>query len=211
MQTVILSAAAHFFFIGRYGLRVGDRVTISGITGDVIDIGLFRLYLMELGQNGRDLNPTGRIVVFSNSVLFQPSAFFKQIPGTDYVWHEVALTLAPDTDHQLAETRLTAAVTSVYDEYRETIQKQYEEVQDTIHFTMPSPQPAGRMRFVESGIEFVVRYPVENARAGEIDDQITRRLLETIRNEPRLRLVASGTPKIQRADDGDEASRRKAG
>jgi small-conductance mechanosensitive channel len=46
LQNVILSIVAYFFLIGRYGLRVGDRVTISGVTGDVLDIGLVRIYLL---------------------------------------------------------------------------------------------------------------------------------------------------------------------
>jgi small-conductance mechanosensitive channel len=199
LQTVILSGVAHFFFMGRYGVRVGDRVTISGITGDVIDIGIFRLYLMELAGTGRDLNPSGRIVVFSNAVLFQPSAFFKQLPGLDYNWHEVALTLAPDTDHQLAESKLLAAVDSVYAEYRDNVQRQYESIKNVVHFPMPEPKPTGRLRFVDAGLEFVVHYPVEIRRSVEIDDRITRKLLETIEKEPKLRLVASGTPRIQPA------------
>ncbi|HET6247193.1 MAG TPA: mechanosensitive ion channel family protein [Tepidisphaeraceae bacterium] len=199
LQTVILSGVAHFFFMGRYGVRVGDRVTIAGVTGDVIDIGIFRLYLMELGGDGKDTNPTGRIVVFSNAVLFQPSAFFKQLPGTDYVWHEVALTLAPDTNHQLAETKLLGAVQSVYAKYSDVIQKQYEVLKDTVHFQIPAPQPKGRFRFVDEGLEFVVRYPVEVRQGEEIDDQVTRQLLDAIQKEPNLRLVASGTPKIQPA------------
>ncbi len=43
LQTVILSVAAYFFLIGRYGVRVGDRLTVGGVTGDVFDIGLVRL------------------------------------------------------------------------------------------------------------------------------------------------------------------------
>ena len=83
LQSVILSGVAHF--LGRYGVRVGDRVTISGITGDVIDTGIFRLYMMELGGKNGDFQPTGRIVIFSNSVLFQPNAFYKQIPARNTI------------------------------------------------------------------------------------------------------------------------------
>ena len=97
-KRVILSVAAYFFLIGRYGVRVGDRITVSGVTGDVIDVGLVRLYLMELSGTGIDLYPTGRVVVFSNSVMFQAAPFFKQLPGTAYAWHEVAVTLAPDAN-----------------------------------------------------------------------------------------------------------------
>ena len=201
LQTVILSGVAHFFFIGRYGVRVGDRVTISGTTGDVIDIGLFRLYLMELGGSRLDLQPTGRIVVFSNSVLFQPTAFFKQLPGADYSWHEVAMTLSPDTDYQLAETRLLAAVNSVYDEYRAQIEAQFDRVKDALHLPMGPPRPEARLRFNDNGLECVIRYPVEIHLGPQTDDKITRKLLETIDSEPHLRLVASGTPRIQSAGE----------
>ena len=200
LQSVILSGAAHFFFLGRYGVRVGDRVTISGVTGDVIDIGIFRLYMMELGGKNADLQPTGRIVVFSNSVLFQSSAFYKQIPGAEYNWHEVGLTLSPDSDYHLAEEKLLAAVQSVYGEYRETIEAQHQRASDSIHIQLSPPVPQGRLRFVDSGLEFVVRYPVDIRRAAEIDDEITRKLLETIEKEPKLKLVATSTPKIQSAD-----------
>lgn len=202
LQSVILSGAAYFFFIGRYGVRVGDRVTISGVTGDVIDTGLFRLYLMELAGAGHDLNATGRIVVFSNSVLFQSNPLFKQIPGADFTWHEVAMTLAPDTDYQLAEKRLLNAVESVYSEYRDEIERQYTSLKGSMHFTLPPLKPEGRLRFVDTGLELVVRYPVPVRRSGQIDDRITRKLLETIDEEPKLKLVPSGTPRIQSADGG---------
>src|SRR5262249_50092908 len=103
LQTVILSIAAYFFLVGRYGLRVGDRVTAGGVTGDVVDVGLVRLYLMELAGNGVDVYPTGRVVVFSNSVLFQANPLFKQIPGTEFAWREVSVPLAPTGDYALAE------------------------------------------------------------------------------------------------------------
>ncbi len=64
LQSPILSVVAYFFLIGRYGIRVGDRVTISGVTGEVIEIGLVRIYLAELAGAGPDLHPTGRVVVF---------------------------------------------------------------------------------------------------------------------------------------------------
>ena len=34
--------------------------------------------------------------MFSNAVLFQAATpLFKQIPGTEYAWHEVVVTIAP--------------------------------------------------------------------------------------------------------------------
>ncbi len=114
LQTVILSMAAYFFLIGRYGVRVGDRISVSGVTGDIIDIGLVRFHMMELAGTGLDLYPTGRLVAFSNSVLFQNVPLFKQIPGAAYAWHEVAVVLPRDSNYAVAQSKLLEGVNSVY-------------------------------------------------------------------------------------------------
>jgi small-conductance mechanosensitive channel len=198
LQNVILAVAGYFFLIGRYGVRVGDRVQISGVTGDVLDIGLVRIHLMEMGGTGNYIQPTGRVVVFSNSIVFQPTAsFYKQIPGTNFVWHHVSLTLAPDSDFQLAETRLLGAVEKVFLEYKDQIEREYKHMQAELNVRTVAPKPVSRLRLAQGGLEVVIRYPVELENAAEIDDHITRELLAALAQEPRLRLVGSGTPNIQ--------------
>ena len=142
LQTVLLSVAAYFFVIGRYGIRVGDRISISGVTGDVIDVGLVRLYIMELAGPAVDLYPTGRIVVFSNSVLFQAATpLFKQLPGTDYTWHEVALDLAPGGNHKAVEEKVSAAVNSIFEKYRATLESQTGYVEGHMEFQLEVARP----------------------------------------------------------------------
>ena len=198
LQNVILAVAGYFFLIGRYGVRVGDRVQISGVTGDVIDIGLVRLHLMEMGGSGNYIQPTGRVVVFSNSIVFQPTAsFYKQAPGTNFVWHEVSLTLAPESDIKLAESRILGAVQKVYAGYKDQIDQEYRQMQKLLNIRAAAPKPVSRLRLIQGGLEVVVRYPVELDNAAEIDDRITRELLAALAEAPRLRLVGSGTPNIQ--------------
>lgn len=199
LQNVILAIAGYFFLVGKYGVRVGDRVQISGVTGDVVDIGLIRLHLMELASG----NPTGRVVVFSNSIVFQPTAsFFKQIPGTNFGWHEVTLILSPDTDYQLAEKRIMGAVENVYATYREGIEQQHRQVEKNFALPLDLPQPKSRLRLTQTGLEVIIRYPLELDRSSEVDDQIIRELLAALEKPPKLKLVGTGTPNIQPVVDG---------
>jgi hypothetical protein len=139
------------------------------------------------------------VVGFSNSVVFQPAALFKQMPGTDYVWRTATLTLAPDSDFQLAETRLMAAVDAVYEQYRERIEEQHVAFQRLVDVPVSPPRPVGRLRFTNDGLEFSVRYPAEIRRASATDDQVVRALCDAIAQEPRLALAGSGAPKLQAA------------
>jgi small-conductance mechanosensitive channel len=200
LQNVILSFAGYFYISGRYGIRVGDRVQISGISGDVIEIGLFKMTLMELGSDGTG-QPTGRVTVFPNSVVFQPSgSFSKQLPGSDFAWHELRLTLAPECDYRLAERRLLDIVNDVFRRYRDALQREYRGLERNLNQPIEPPRPQSRLRLSEAGIEIVIRYPVQFKQATQTADEIARRLVDALKQEPALKLVTPGTPMIQRAE-----------
>jgi small-conductance mechanosensitive channel len=203
LQTVLLSVAAYFFVVGRYGIHVGDRVSVSGVTGDVIDISLVRLYLMELAGTGIDLFPTGRVVVFSNSVLFQATTpLFKQIPGTEYAWHEVVFNLVPGGDHKLAQDKLFQAVKSVHEQYREGFERQRGFIERRIEVQLKTPTPETRLQFGDTGLELLVRYPVEIRNESVTDEQVTRKVLEVIQSDPEVQAGVVGSPKIRAAIKG---------
>ncbi|HVS76308.1 MAG TPA: mechanosensitive ion channel family protein [Steroidobacteraceae bacterium] len=190
LQNVFLAIVAYFFLIGRYGVRVGDRVTISGVTGRVVDISLLRIYLMEL--SGPDLHSTGRMVVLSNAVLFQPTALFKQIPGAEYLWHTVTLTIVATADVEEAYRRLETAADKVYDTYRAAIERQHALAQRFIEFETAAPVPEVRVRLTDSGLECSVRYPVVPDKSARIDQQMLDALRKAVEGDERLQLVASG-------------------
>jgi len=198
LQNVILSIAGYFFLIGRFGIKAGDRVQIGGVTGDVIDIGLVKLSLMELGGTGTHREPTGRVAVFSNAIVFQPSGnFFKQAPGTSFVWNEVRLTLAPDIDYRLAEKRLLDAVDEVFARYRDRVMRDYRHLERDLNIMLETPKPQSRLHLSKDGLEIVIRYPAETYTAPQITDEISRRVLDAINREPSLRLAPQGIANIE--------------
>jgi small-conductance mechanosensitive channel len=199
LQTILLSVAAYFFVIGRYGISVGDRISVAGVTGDVIDVGLVRFYLLEFASAGPDLYPTGRIVVFSNAVLFQATTpLFKQLPGTRYTWHEAVLPLTSTADYDSVKKVLAAAVDPIYKEF-ELDSLWHRSAFDPIDISVNPPTPEHRVQLSDNGPELVARYPVELNRAAEIDDKITHALIEAIHHNEKLACSVNGLPKIRPA------------
>jgi small-conductance mechanosensitive channel len=178
MQSVLVSIVGYFFLIGKYGIRVSDRVQIGSVTGEVIDVGLVRLHLMELSGQG----PTGRVVAFANSIVFQASGgIFKQIPGVNLAWHDITLTLPPKADPSAMKEKLLAAANRVLSEYSEDMARQAREIQKTASLHAGGEAQAQvQLRFSASGVEALVRYPVQLQRAAEIDERISRELLKVI-------------------------------
>jgi hypothetical protein len=181
MQSVLVSVVGYFFLIGKYGIRVGDRIQIGAVVGEVIDIGLVRMHLMELNTQG-PLGPTGRVVAFANLIVFQASGgLFKQIPGVNLSWHEMTLSLPAVDDYAALKEKLLAAVGSVASEYREEIVRQTKEIERTTA-TVPvkGAVPLVQMHLADGRMQALIRYPVHLEHAAEIDERVSAAVLKVI-------------------------------
>jgi small-conductance mechanosensitive channel len=181
MQSVLVSIVGYFFLIGKYGIRVGDRVQIGEVTGEVVDLGLVRLHLMELGNRGLS-GPTGRVVAFANSVVFQVSSgLFKQIHGVDFIWREIAVSLPAGVDYAAAKENLSTAVANVLKDDREEIARQSKEIQRaTASNSGGDAQPKVQLSFSAAAVEAHIRYPVHLQNAAEIDERVSQSVFAVI-------------------------------
>jgi small-conductance mechanosensitive channel len=181
MQSVLVSIVGYFFLAGKYGIRVGDRVQIGDVTGEVIDLGLVRMYLMELGGHGM-MGPTGRVVAFANSIVFQVSTgLFKQIQGYGIAWHEITLNLPAGSDYAATKNKLLAAATDALKDFHEEIERQAKEIQRTTSSRASADsQPTVQLNFSATGVQAIVRYPVHLQHAAEIDERVSRELSNAI-------------------------------
>jgi small-conductance mechanosensitive channel len=181
MQSVLVSVVGYFFLIGKYGIRVGDRIQIGAVAGEVIDIGLVRMHLMELNQQG-PLGPTGRVVAFPNLIVFQASGgLFKHIPGVNLSWHETTLTLPVVSDYGALKEKLLAAVGPIVSEHSEEIRRQTKEIEKTTaSSSLDDAAPQVQMHLSDGHMEALIRYPVHLQDAAEIDERVAQAVLRVI-------------------------------
>ncbi len=72
LQNVILASLGYLVLMGSHGFRIGDRIQISGITGDVINMGMLQFQLREFDVEEERF--TGHVATFSNSLVFMSPA-----------------------------------------------------------------------------------------------------------------------------------------
>ncbi len=198
LQTILLSVAAYFFIIGRYGVRVGDRITVAGVTGDVIDVGLVRFYLMELAGTGTELHSTGRVAVFANSVLFQTGTpIYKQMPGTEYAWHELIAKLKNTADVPAVSAAILDVITKVYAEYSAQILRQHRDVETGMGTALPAPKLESRLQLTDTGLQFAVLFPVELQNAALTDQKIAENMLRALGSVDALKAGVVDLPAIK--------------
>jgi small-conductance mechanosensitive channel len=203
LQTILLSVAAYFFIIGRYGVKVGDRITIAGVTGDVVEVGLVRFYIMELAGSGTDLYPTGRIAVFSNAVLFQAATpLYKQMPGTEYAWHELSIKLAPESEYQPAVQQILKSIQDVYNAYSHQIEQQHRHLESWMDSSLDMPGIRSNVQFTDGSLQLLARFPVMIRESASIDEKMTESLLKLIATDPGVKTAVSAPPTIKAAVKG---------
>src|SRR6185369_1583607 len=75
-------------------------------------------------------------------------------------------------------------------------------IERRLEVQLRAPVPEAKLQFSDAGLEFVVRYPVDIRRASEIDDHVTRSVLDLLDKEAELKGAVAGTPKIRAAIKG---------
>jgi Mechanosensitive ion channel len=68
LQNVILASLGYLVLMGKRGIRIGDRIQVSGISGDVINMGMLQFQLREFDVEQERF--TGHVATFSNSLVF---------------------------------------------------------------------------------------------------------------------------------------------
>jgi small-conductance mechanosensitive channel len=93
LKDFIVSFLGWFVLMGRNGIRLGDWVEINGVTGEVVELGMFHTVLLETGNWTDSGHPTGRRVTFTNSFAIEGHYFNFSTSG-QWLWDELTLVLA---------------------------------------------------------------------------------------------------------------------
>ena len=97
LKDFIVAFFGWFTLMGKNGIRVGDWVEINGVSGEVIEIGVLKTVLLELGNWTDTGHPTGRQVAFSNSFAMEGHYFNFSTAG-QWLWDELEVTLPAGGD-----------------------------------------------------------------------------------------------------------------
>ena len=157
LKDFIVAFFGWFALMGKNGIRVGDWVEINGVSGEVIEIGLLKTVLLELGNWADTGHPTGRQVAFSNSFAMEGHYFNFSTSG-QWLWDELQVTLPAAGDPYLMAEEIRKLVE------RETESDSAQASQDWEHVTSQtgarsfSPKPAVNLKPGINGLEVVVRY-----------------------------------------------------
>jgi small-conductance mechanosensitive channel len=176
----VLGALAGWFNIMLGGIyRIGDRIEITGVHGDVIDITPLRTKLLEIGGGGSsstDLwvhgrQASGRIVTVSNKATFDEPVF--NYSGMfEYVWHEETFPIGHEADWRRAEQIIRDAAIEI--SRTEEAQQAVDEMRRRYPIPISDLEPRVFVRATDNYMELSARFVIAVRTSRVATDELTR-------------------------------------
>jgi len=191
LQEVIASVAGFIAINFTSFFKVGDRVKLGGIKGDVIDIGVLRTSLMETGDwvNGDLYN--GRIVLVANSFIFKEPVF-NYSGDFPFLWDELKVPIKTGGDFEYATDKFLEILNEVQGEYAKEATKHWEKMTEKLMVEKARVESMAQLVFDENWITFTLRYVVDFKSRRSTKDLISRKILNAIRaSEGRIEVASA--------------------
>jgi small-conductance mechanosensitive channel len=157
LKDFIVGFLGWFVLMGKNGIRLGDWVEINGVTGEVVELGMFHTVLLETGNWTDSGHPTGRRVTFTNSFAIEGHYFNFSTSG-QWLWDELQVVLPTGQDPYPIVDAIQKRVIDATAESAHEAEQEWQRAANSRHMTALSAAPAINIRPVVGGIEIAVRY-----------------------------------------------------
>lgn len=179
LQEVIASVAGWLAvaFGGFY--QTGDRVMLGGIKGDVIDVGVLRTTLFEVGDWVQGDQYNGRVVRVANSFVFK-APVFNYSGDFPFLWDEIRVPVRHGSDRGLAREIVRSSVREVVGDYVPEAKKTWDRLTRKFLVEDARVEPMVTMVMDENWMTYTARYVVDYKRRRTTKDAIFDRVLTGI-------------------------------
>ena len=171
LQRPVTGIAAWLMVMIKRPFKIGDRIIIQGVRGDVLEISPTHILLGEVGGTVGGEESSNRGILIPNAVLFDQMVInYAVSKETKYILDEVPVRVSYDSDYRFAESTLIASAREVTREIVEELGR----------------EPEVRAEFFDSGVLMRLRYQSIAVDRQKISTAIVAKIVEAFANSDRL-------------------------
>lgn len=130
---------------------------INGVTGEVVELGMFHTVLLETGNWTDSGHPTGRRVTFTNSFAIEGHYFNFSTSG-QWLWDELQVVLPIGLDPYPIVDAIQKKVLEATSESARQAEEEWKTAAQSRNGGTLSAAPAINVKPVIGGVEIAVRY-----------------------------------------------------
>src|SRR5271154_5250427 len=157
LKDFIVGFLGWFVLMGKNGIRLGDWVEINGVTGEVVELGMFHTVLLETGNWTDSGHPTGRRVTFTNSFAIE-NHYFNFSTSGQWLWDELQVVLPLGLDPYPIVAAIQKKVTESTAASARDAEAEWKQAAGDRNGVQMTAAPAINVKPVVGGVEISVRY-----------------------------------------------------
>ncbi|MGC8533234.1 MAG: mechanosensitive ion channel family protein [Candidatus Parvarchaeum sp.] len=157
LRDPITSFLAWIIILFMRPIKVGDRIKIGTEEGDIIDINMFFITIMEINDWVEGDLYTGRIVeIPNNRIMSQDVINFSK--GFEYIWDNITIPILFDSDYNKIAKEIRKIADNKTKKFFEGAQRDYEKLKKAYFISRGDIHPTVFISFNDNYIKINLRY-----------------------------------------------------
>ncbi len=169
--------------------RVGDRIEVDSIKGDVMDVGMLYTTLLEIQGWVDGDQATGRINTIPNGYVIS-KAIHNYSKDHNFLWDEISIPITYESDWRKAQEVITEIVSRETAEATQSAEEGIQKIGERYYLSKRNTEPAVYITMTDNWIELHIRFVVEIRDRRLIHNQITEKLLEAIESRDDIEIAS---------------------
>ena len=189
LQDILKSVVGWLYLSSRAGVSVGSRVEVNGVRGDVIDVGVLKTTVLEVGgEMVFGLQSTGRLITIPNYQMLSEAVV---VSGQEnpFTWQELRITITYESDWQRAEQILREIGDELHTEIAPELEQGFRRLERRYAFKYGTLTPIVYVTLGDSGVELTLRFLAHARRRRGSVDRVSRRVLAALTENPAVELA----------------------
>ena len=207
-KDLLVNIGGWLFITTRKPFKIGDRVQIGDVTGDVIDIRLFQSSVIEVGNWVDADQSTGRIIHIPNGLVFTVwQANYTE--GFEYIWDEIPVLLTFESDWKKAKKILTNVVNDKTISLTKEAQRQIKDASKKFMIFYHTLTPIVYTSVKDSGVLLTIRYICQVKKRRGTEEVVWEAILEEFAKHKDIDFAYPTTRYYDNKIEGKEAITEK--
>jgi hypothetical protein len=157
LKDFVLGFIGWFVLMGKNGIRIGDLVEINGVTGEVVELGVFYTTLLETGDWTETGHPTGRRVAFTNGFAIEGHYFNFSTSGR-WLWDDLKVVVPAGRDPYPIAEALEKQVEAETAKSAAEAEEEWKQARRSPLAGAPAAAANVSLRPIAGGVEITVRF-----------------------------------------------------
>ncbi|MBU1098220.1 MAG: mechanosensitive ion channel family protein [Bacteroidetes bacterium] len=176
LKDLLVNLTGWVFILIRKPFKIGDRIQIDGVIGDVIDLRLFQFSVVEVGNWVDADQSTGRIIHIPNGMVYIKWQA-NYTAGFEYIWNEIPVLITFESNWKTAKNILNEAVKTHSINLTPEAEKQIKEASKKYMIIFNKLDPIVYTSVRDSGILLTIRYICHARRRRATEEKIWEEIL----------------------------------